>query len=139
MRESDIPPGFAPLPRSSPLLELIGPVYGCGSGSELRVGLRADTRHANGRGTVHGGIIATLADIGMGYAMAFSSDPPLPLITASMTLDYLGVVQVGEWIEVHLEHAKRGRQMAFATVVLRVGEREVARASGVFAVPAAAL
>ncbi|MEX5612043.1 PaaI family thioesterase, partial [Pseudomonas protegens] len=106
---------------------------------ELRVGLRADARHANGRGTVHGGIIATLADIGMGYAMAFSSDPPLPLITASMTLDYLGAVQVGEWIEVHLEHAKRGRQMAFATVVLRVGEREVARASGVFAVPAAAL
>lgn len=136
MSESDIPPGFSPLPRSSPLLELIGPVYGRGSGRELCLGLRADNRHANGRGTVHGGIIATLADIGMGYAMAFSSEPPLPLITASMTLDYLGAVQVGEWIEVRLEHAQRGRQMAFATVLLRVGEREVARASGVFAVPA---
>ena len=76
MRESDIPPGFAPLPRSSPLLELIGPVYGCGSGSELRVGLRADARHANGRGRVHGGIIATLADIGMGYAWRFPAIRP---------------------------------------------------------------
>ncbi|WP_430443259.1 MAG: PaaI family thioesterase [Pseudomonas piscis] len=135
MSEADVPQGFSPLPRSSPLLELIGPVYGCGSGSGLRVGLRADTRHANGRGIVHGGIIATLADIGMGYAMAFASEPPLPLITASMNLDYLGAVQVGEWLEVRLEHSRRGRQIAFATVVLSVGEREVARASGVFAVP----
>lgn len=135
MSEADIPQGFSPLPRSTPLLELIGPVYGCGSGSGLRVGLRADTRHANGRGTVHGGIIATLADIGMGYAMAFASEPPLPLITASMHLDYLGAVQVGEWIVVRLEHHKRGRQMAFATVSLQVGEKVVARASAVFAVP----
>jgi acyl-coenzyme A thioesterase 13 len=124
-----IPEGFIPLPRSSPLLDLLGPVYCRGEG------LRADNRHANGRGTVHGGVLATLADIGMGYAMAFSSEPPLPLITASMTLDYLGAVQVGEWIEVRLEHHKRGRQMAFATVSLQVEEKVVVRANAVFAVP----
>ncbi|MBP5076702.1 PaaI family thioesterase [Pseudomonas chlororaphis] len=132
----ELPEGYAPLSRSSPLLELIGPVYCRGSGLQLEIGLRADSRHANGRGTVHGGILATLADIGMGYAMAFASDPPLPLITASMHLDYLGAVQVGEWIDVRLEHSKRGRQMAFATVTLQVGERVVARANAVFAVPA---
>lgn len=71
----------------------------------------------------------------MGYAMAFSSEPPLPLITASMTLDYLGAVQVGEWLEVRLEHHKRGRQMAFATVSVQVGEKVVLRANAVFAVP----
>lgn len=90
-----VPQGFVPLPRSSPLLELLGPAYCRGEGLQLEVGLRADHRHANGRGTVHGGVLATLADIGMGYAMAFSSEPPLPLITASMTVDYLGAVQVG--------------------------------------------
>lgn len=134
MSESDLPPGFQLLPRSSPLLTLIGPVYSRGSGLDLHLGLRADERHANGRGTVHGGILATLADIGMGYAMAFSSDPPVPLITASMSLDYLGAAQVGEWIEVRLEHSQRGRQLAFAGVVLTVGERVVARGKGVFAV-----
>ena len=97
--------------------------------------MRADNRHANGRGTVHGGVLATLADVGMGYAMAFSSEPPLPLITASMTLDYLGAVQVGEWMVVKLEHHKRGRQMAFATVSVQVGEKVVVRANAVFAVP----
>jgi len=136
MSTPELPEGYAPLSRSSPLLELIGPVYCRGSGLQLEIGLRADHRHANGRGTVHGGILATLADIGMGYAMAFASDPPLPLITASMHLDYLGAVQVGEWIDVRLEHSKRGRQMAFATVTLQVGERVVARANAVFAVPA---
>ncbi|PXX67520.1 uncharacterized domain 1-containing protein [Pseudomonas sp. LAMO17WK12:I10] len=135
MSSLELPEGYAPLSRSSPLLELIGPVYCRGSGLQLEIGLRADHRHANGRGTVHGGILATLADIGMGYAMAFASDPPLPLITASMHLDYLGAVQVGEWIDVRLEHSRRGRQMAFATVTLQVGERVVARANAVFAVP----
>jgi len=130
-----IPEGFIPLPRSSPLLDLLGPVYCRGEGLQLEIGLRADPRHANGRATVHGGVLATLADIGMGYAMAFSSEPPLALITASMTLDYMGAVQVGEWIEVRLEHHKRGRQMAFATVSLQVGEKVVVRASAVFAVP----
>ena len=85
-----VPEGFIPLPRSSPLLDLLGPVYCRGEGLHLQLGLRADNRHANGRGTVHGGVLATLADVGMGYAMAFSSDPPLPLITASMTLDLPG-------------------------------------------------
>lgn len=135
MSDFPVPEGYTPLSRSSPLLELIGPVYCRGSGLQLELGLRADGRHANGRGTVHGGILATLADIGMGYAMAFSSDPPLPLITASLHLDYLGAVQVGEWIEVRLEHSKRGRQMAFATVTLQVGTRVVVRANAVFAVP----
>ncbi|TWC36944.1 uncharacterized protein (TIGR00369 family) [Pseudomonas sp. SJZ079] len=135
MTDITIPEGFIPLPRSSPLLDLLGPVYCRGSGLQLEIGLRAEPRHANGRGTLHGGVLATLADVGMGYAMAFSSEPPLPLVTASMTLDYLGTVQVGEWVVVHLEHSKRGRQMAFATASLRVGERAVARASAVFSVP----
>jgi acyl-coenzyme A thioesterase 13 len=135
MNNNTIPEGFTPLARSSPLLDLIGPVYSKGSGLQLEIGLRTDERHANSRGTLHGGVLATLADVGMGYAMAFSSNPPLPLITASMTLDYLSPVQINEWLEVRLEYSKKGRQLAFATVGLHVGDRMVARASGVFAVP----
>ncbi|HEF4761931.1 TPA: PaaI family thioesterase [Pseudomonas putida] len=135
MNDSAIPEGFTPLTRSSPLLDLLGPIYSKGSGLQLELGLWTDARHANGRGTLHGGVLATLADVGMGYAMAFSSDPPQPLITASMTLDYLSAVQINEWLQVRLETSKKGRQLAFATVGLYVGERMVARASAVFAVP----
>jgi predicted transcriptional regulator len=58
-----------------------------------------------------------------------------PLITASITLDYLGAVQINEWLEVRLEHSRKGRQSAFADVSLHIGERTVARASAVFALP----
>lgn len=100
-------PRIHPFTRSSPLLDLLGPIYARGSGLQLELGLLTDSRHANGRGTLHGGVLATLADVGMGYAMAFSSDPPQPLITASMTLDYLGAVQINEWLEVRLSTRKR--------------------------------
>jgi predicted transcriptional regulator len=52
-----------------------------------------------------------------------------------MTVDYLGAVQIDEWLEVRLEHSKKGRQLAFATAGLHVADRMVARASAVFAVP----
>ena len=40
------------------------------------VGLRVESKHCDARGTVHGGILATLADVALGYTMAFASPPP---------------------------------------------------------------
>ncbi|MGH8742235.1 MAG: PaaI family thioesterase, partial [Burkholderiales bacterium] len=62
-----IPSGFKPLFRSSPVLELIGPLYCRGEGLDLVVGLLAEAKHCNARGTVHGGILAALADVSLGY------------------------------------------------------------------------
>lgn len=105
------------------MLDLLGPIYARGSGLQLELGLLTDSRHANGRGTLHGGVLATLADVGMGYAMAFSSDPPQPLITASMTLDYLGAVQINEWLEVRLEYSKKaGNWRLLPSVCMSVSE-----------------
>ena len=78
---SSIPPGFAPLFRTSPLLETLGPFYGKGSGADLVVGLRVAEKHTNSRGTVHGGVLATIGDIALGYTMAYSADPPVKAMT----------------------------------------------------------
>ena len=86
----DIPPDFRPLFRTSPVLDLIGPLYCRGEGRDLAIGLRVEAKHCNARGTIHGGILATLADVALGYTMAFSSSPPTGLVTASMTLDFAG-------------------------------------------------
>jgi acyl-coenzyme A thioesterase 13 len=59
----DIQYGFKPLFRTSPVLDLIGPFYCRGEGPDLVIGLRVDEKHCNARGTVHGGILATLADV----------------------------------------------------------------------------
>ena len=131
-----IPTGFAPLARSSPYLELLGPVHQKRHGGSLVIGLRASGKHCNGRGQVHGGVLAALADIAMGHSAAFSTLPPTPLVTVSQTIDYLDKADTEDWIEVHTDVQKIGRRLAFANCCLSVGPRQIARASAVFSVPA---
>lgn len=128
------PPGFAPLFRTSPLLDTLGPFYGQGRGAELVIGLRVAEKHANSRGTLHGGVIATLCDVALGYTLASSADPPLALVTASMTVDYTGTARVGDWIEARVESARTGKRLAFANAYVTLDDTRIARASAVFAV-----
>lgn len=130
----DPPAGYGPLRRTSPVLELIGPLHARGSGAELSLGLRAAARHCNARGLVHGGILATLADVALGYTMSFAAEPPVSLVTASLTLDYAGTARPGDWLETRVDIQKQGRRLAFANCYISVGDTRIVRASGVFAV-----
>lgn len=134
MAVAAIPPGFGPILRSSPVLEALGSFYSRGAGGALEIGLLATDRHANSRGTVHGGVLATLADIGMGYLLSFGADPPVRLLTVSLSIDYLGAARVGDWIEVRVDRKQIGRKVAFANCYLMAGETAVARANTVFSV-----
>jgi len=129
-----VPPGFGPIFRTSPLLDALGSFYSKGEGAALEVGLLVTERHTNSRGTIHGGVLATLADVGMGYLMAFGADPPRRLTTASLNIDYTGTAKVGDWIAVAMDPPRVGRQLAFANARLMSGGKQVARASTVFAV-----
>lgn len=90
------PREFRPLFRTSPVLDLIGPLYYRGEGVDLVIGLGVEAKHCNARGTVHGGILATLADVALGSTMAFSSTPPANLVTASLALDFAGTATIGD-------------------------------------------
>jgi acyl-coenzyme A thioesterase 13 len=128
------PPGFGPLSRSSPAIDLIGPVYSKGEGSELVLGLRVEQKHCNMRGALHGGILATLADIALGYAIAFSTQPPTALVTASLTLDFAGTAKIGDWLEARVDVQKKGSRLAFGNCYISAGEERIVRASAVFLV-----
>lgn len=130
----DIPPDFRPLFRSSPVLELIGPLYCRGEGADLVIGLRVEAKHCNARGTAHGGILATLADVALGYTMAFSSTPPASLVTASLSLDFAGTAKIGDWLETHVDAQKRGSRLSFANCYITVNDQRIVRASAVFLV-----
>jgi uncharacterized protein (TIGR00369 family) len=129
-----IPEGFEPLFRTSPVLGLIGPVYCRGKGPELVLGMRAETKHCNARGTVHGGVLATLADVALGYTMAFSSDPPASLATASLNLDFAGSAKPDDWLETRVDIQRQGSRLAFANCYIWVGSQRIVRASGVYVV-----
>jgi acyl-coenzyme A thioesterase 13 len=134
MNAADVPEGFGPLFRTSPLLDALGPFYGKGTGADLVIGLRAEDKHTNSRGAVHGGVLATIGDIALGYTMAFSSDPPRRATTASLTIDYIGSAKAGDWIEARVDKYKIGKTLAFANAYLTVNDTQVARVSAVFAV-----
>lgn len=128
------PPGFRPLFRTSPVLDLVGPLYCRGEGVDLVIGLRAAEKHCNARGTVHGGILATLADVALGYTMAFASKPPANLVTASLTLDFAGTAKIDDWLETHVDVQKRGSRLSFANCYITVNDQRIVRASAVFLV-----
>lgn len=56
----NVPEGFQPLFRSSPLLDLLGPFF-CRQDAQrqLVVALRIDEKHCNHGGTAHGGLLST--------------------------------------------------------------------------------
>ncbi|MFK8021680.1 MAG: PaaI family thioesterase [Pseudomonadales bacterium] len=131
---NNAPAGFEALFRSSPFLDLLGPLYNKKTASGLTIGFEATEKHCNARGLVHGGVLSSLADIARGYNAAFSSEQPIPMVTASLTIDYAGAARLGDWIEIESDVQKVGRTMAFANCYFLVGSKRIARASAVFTV-----
>jgi len=81
---TDIPEGFVPLFRTSPFLDALGPFFYRLTKSSFVIELRIAAKHANARGSAHGGLLLTLADIALGYTASASSDPPLALTTLNI-------------------------------------------------------
>ena len=130
----DPPDGFAVWPRSSPFGDHAGPLLFRRDEHGLTFGVTIDERHTNARGTAHGGMLATMADLVLGYAAASSTDPPTPLSTVSLDIAFVSGAQLGEFVVATPEVLRVGRRLAHATVTLLVGTRVVARASCVSAV-----
>ena len=129
----DVPAGFAPLARTSPFLDLTGPFFSRRDDAALCVAFRVAPQHVNGRGFAHGGVLATLADVALGYAAAFSVDPPAALLTTHLDADFAGAARIGDWVEARVDVQHVGSRLAFANAYLCVGNRRIVRASAVFA------
>lgn len=126
------PTGFVPYARPSPYLELIGPVYEAVADPAV-VRLHVDARHTNARGFLHAGVLVALADIVMGHTAHRAGPPDTGLVTVSLTTDFPGSAQSGDWIEGHAAVVHRGRQLAFTRCQFTAQHRLVLTASGVFA------
>lgn len=130
----DIPTGYEPLFRTSPFLDLLGPFYYRKENEALIIGLYVEDKHTNARGAAHGGLLMTLSDIAIGYATAYSSDPPLQMVTTGLSVDFAGAAKVGDWVEARVDVQKTGRRLAFANAFLHVGQERIVRASATFLV-----
>ena len=129
---SDVPGGFEPLFRTSPYTQTIGPLYHRKGSDPLVLGVRILDKHANARGFAHGGLLLTLADVALGYALAFRESPPAALVTANISADFAGSAKVGDWVEAHVDIQKSGKRLAFANAYLSANGERILRASAVF-------
>lgn len=128
------PEGYLPLFRSSAFLDLVGPLFYIPKGESFCIGMRVLAQHVNSTGTAHGGLLATLADVSLGYVTASSREPALRMFTASLTISYLGAAHLGSWVESQVYIDKIGRHLAFADAAISANGRPVAKARALFAV-----
>jgi uncharacterized protein (TIGR00369 family) len=131
---NDIPNGFEPHFRKSPFTEPWEPLYAKRTAKAVVLGLRLAKPHTNGRGLIHGGLIASLADNAMGYSCAQATDWTTSFVTVTLAVDYVGSAQIGQWLAVESEVIKTGRTICFAQSLIKADDTVIARANATFRV-----
>ena len=128
-----IPDGFSKIERLSPFNALVGPLYQRRDGDAVSIGLQIEQKHTNSRGICHGGVLATLADLALGYAMLARSGDKGSFLTAHLAVDYAGAAKAGDWLESKVEIQRVGARLAFANCYLVANGKPIVRASAIFA------
>ena len=128
-----IPEGFRLIERLSPFNALVGPLYEKRDGETVSIALVIEQKHTNSRGICHGGVLATLADLSLGYAMHAKTGGKVSFVTAHLSVDYAGAARIGDWIESEVEIQRMGARLAFANCYLVAEGRRIVRASAIFA------
>jgi uncharacterized protein (TIGR00369 family) len=106
--------------------------------SDGRVRLSIETTEAqrNLLGTIHGGVLATLADVAMGLAVRTAIEPGRSHVTIEMAIHFLRPVNPGT-LEAIGTVVRAGSQIAYAEAdVIDAGGALLARATGSYAVGA---
>ena len=126
----DVPDGWERLPTQA-FGTHVGPFYRPPGDSRLLCGFLADDRHGNKRGVVHGGMLATAFDIGLGNA-SWEASGQRPSATVQLTVQYIGALQLGEFASIRAEIMRATRSLVFMRGIMTVDDRLVATADGVW-------
>ena len=97
-----------------------------------RVGFRVESRHCNPMGNCHGGMLATMLDIGLGFIGLQSSGEKIGIPTISMSIDFLQVAANGEWIETRARLVHATRRILFMEGTLVTSSGPVARGNAIY-------
>ncbi len=113
---------------------LVGPFYAKREGRAISLGLRLEPRHLNSRGSCHGGLLATLADVALGYACVAAGEEGQSrnFVTIDLSIEYLASTQAGDWLYSEVQVLNADTRTAAAVGHLLVEGRPVARISANF-------
>ena len=101
------------------------------SGKEYEFKATIKENHLNAAGITHGGFIAALVDAGAGTA-AHRAAENKPCVTVSLELKFISAVKLGQELIGKTIIQKKTKSMIFLTCELKVSDKIVATASGVW-------
>lgn len=134
-----VPEGFEPWPAKGPFLGHIAKVFVRGRSEAPVFGVRVEQAHCNGRGTVHGGFLSTLADVWAGYSLAPKLNPSVNFSTSSLTVDFVSGASAGEWLQSETDRIRIGRRVCVVTAAIVSDGRLVALTRATFVIAQAPL
>lgn len=131
------PEGWIELPSPGGFCDTFGPVHATrDADGGFAVGFRCTERHLNPSGYCHGAALAAFTDMqayGIQHMVGYES---AVVPTISMNIDFLSIVNAGDWVRGDLEVTRKTRNLVFAQMRCRVGDRPVMNARALFKVMA---
>jgi uncharacterized protein (TIGR00369 family) len=126
------PKGYVPAEGRGGFSTLNGPYfYRLGGDPQLsEQTFYALKRHANGIGLVHGGMLSAFMDGVLAGAVWRGTGKTA--VTIHLSIDFLQMARVGEWVMGEGRMTRATREVAFAEGRAYVGGHDVVRCSGVF-------
>lgn len=128
-----VPEGFRVIYENERFEDMIGPILFRDDDNSRVGGFRAEAKHANGWGTVHGGMLTAFADAALtGIDNFHRGDPRTEgIVTVSLNCEFIAPVRVGDWVECHGEVVRRGASLVFMQGRLNVAGKPVMTCSTV--------
>lgn len=125
------PRGYRIIDARDPFETAAGPFYAPEDRSEpLRVLLRAEAKHCNASGVIHGGMLTTMADVTL-CAQAVWDNPEERAVTVSLTSDFVDAGREGDFLEARAEIVRRTGSLVFARGRIAADGRTVLTCSAV--------
>lgn len=118
-------------PVEDDFLTLVGPLWRPVDQEFGRYGFRAAQKHMNRFGSVHGGMLLTVADRALGLAAWEAAGRPL-IATVQLDTKFICKVRLGDFVEMRCEVVRRTSSLVFMSGTLAVGEDKVGMSSAVY-------
>jgi acyl-coenzyme A thioesterase PaaI-like protein len=123
--------GWSHYPGGDPFEDLTGPFYWRDEPDGVRrCAFRAEPKHMNGGGFLHGGCVMTFADYAL-FVIAGEVIQGGMSVTATFNGEFVGTAHVGDLVECTGEVVKAGKSMVFLRGIIESGGEPVMSFSAV--------
>ena len=109
--------GWSWYPSGDPFEDLAGPFYFRERDGRPVCAFRAERKHMNGGGFMHGGCAMSFADFAL-FVIARQAIKGVPTVTATFNAELVGTARAGDLVECTGDVVKAGRSMVFVRGII---------------------